>query len=116
MNVQVRGFLLQLLPLRRIGLDFGFLRDLQRRQRSQVASSEPYLIAAASEAPAPLVIFYSGLDVTKELLYCFIKDEFLRRGISCLIMDTPGVGDIIRQVKGWHNTIFLLPVLELPPP
>jgi hypothetical protein len=41
MNAQVRGFPLQQLPLCRIGLDFGFLRDLLRRQRSQVASSEP---------------------------------------------------------------------------
>jgi dienelactone hydrolase len=55
-----------------------------------------YLIAAGSEAPTPLVIFYSGLDVTKELLYCFIKEEFLHRGISCLIMDTPGVGEPLR--------------------
>jgi hypothetical protein len=38
---KVRGFLLQLPLLRRIGLDFGLLCDLQRRQRSQVASSEP---------------------------------------------------------------------------
>jgi hypothetical protein len=48
-----------------------------------------YLIQAATERPAPVVIFYSGFDVVKEMLYCFIHEEFARRGISCLVIDTP---------------------------
>jgi dienelactone hydrolase len=55
-----------------------------------------YLIPARTKQPAPAVIFYSGLDVTKELLYGFIREEFVQRGISCLVIDTPGVGEPLR--------------------
>ena len=55
-----------------------------------------YLIQAATKKPAPVVIFYSGFDVVKEMLYCFIHEEFAHRGISCLVIDTPGVGEPLR--------------------
>src|SRR5271156_1988502 len=49
-----------------------------------------YLIPSGTDGPAPVVIFYNGLDVTKEILYGIIGDQFRRRGIACLIIDTPG--------------------------
>ena len=55
-----------------------------------------YLIPAQTKGPAPVVIFFSGLDVTKELLYGFIREEFVQRGITCLVIDTPGVGEPLR--------------------
>jgi dienelactone hydrolase len=55
-----------------------------------------YLIHSGTDGPAPVVIFYNGLDVTKELLYRFIGDEFSRRGIGCLVIDTPGTGEPLR--------------------
>ena len=55
-----------------------------------------YLVGAKTPRPAPVVIFYSGFDVVKELLYGFIREEFVHRDISCLIMDTPGVGEPLR--------------------
>jgi len=55
-----------------------------------------YLIPARTGKPAPVVIFYSGFDVVKELLYCFIREEFVQRGISCLVVDSPGVGEPLR--------------------
>ena len=55
-----------------------------------------YLIPAHTDGPAPVVIFYGGFDVTKELLYCFIEDTFRRRGITALVMDSPGVGEPLR--------------------
>jgi dienelactone hydrolase len=55
-----------------------------------------YIIQAATEKPAPVVIFYSGFDVVKEMLYCFIHEEFAHRGISCLVIDTSGVGEPLR--------------------
>ena len=55
-----------------------------------------YLIPAPGEGPSPLVIFYGGFDVTKELLYCFVTDTFAHRGISCLVVDSPGVGEPLR--------------------
>lgn len=69
-------------------------------ERVEIASPDGplpgYLIPAGTQEPAPAVIFYSGLDVTKEGLYLFIGEEFARRGISVLVMDTPGVGAPLR--------------------
>jgi transcriptional regulator with XRE-family HTH domain len=39
---------------------------------------------------------YNGFDVTKELLYGFIREEFADRGIACLVIDTPGTGEPLR--------------------
>jgi pimeloyl-ACP methyl ester carboxylesterase len=56
-----------------------------------------YLIKARTEAKkAPIVVFYNGFDVTKETLYNIIRDEFSRRGIACLVIDTPGTGEPLR--------------------
>jgi dipeptidyl aminopeptidase/acylaminoacyl peptidase len=55
-----------------------------------------YLIPARAQGPAPVVIFYNGFDVTKELLYGFIREEFADRGIACLVIDTPGTGEPLR--------------------
>ncbi|MDA0637743.1 alpha/beta fold hydrolase [Nonomuraea sp. MCN248] len=55
-----------------------------------------YLIPARTAEPAPVVIFYGGFDVTKEILYGFVEEEFVRRGITCLVMDSPGVGEPLR--------------------
>jgi dienelactone hydrolase len=55
-----------------------------------------YLIPAQGSGKRPIVIFHSGFDVVKELLYAFVGDEFARRGISCLVIDTPGVGEPLR--------------------
>ena len=55
-----------------------------------------YLIPARSESPAPVVIFYSGFDVTKELLYGIVREELADRGVACLVIDTPGIGEPLR--------------------
>jgi dienelactone hydrolase len=55
-----------------------------------------YLIPSGTDGPAPVVIFYNGFDVTKELLYGFIGDQFSRRGIACLVIDTPGTCEPLR--------------------
>ncbi|MFI6689631.1 alpha/beta hydrolase [Streptomyces sp. NPDC050485] len=56
-----------------------------------------YLIPARDvDGPAPVVVFYNGFDVTKELLYGFIRGEFADRGIACLVIDTPGTGEPLR--------------------
>lgn len=55
-----------------------------------------YLIPSGTDGPAPVVIFYGGFDVTKELLYCFVTDTFTKRGIACLVVDSPGVGEPLR--------------------
>jgi alpha-beta hydrolase superfamily lysophospholipase len=56
-----------------------------------------YLIPARDvTGPAPVVIFYNGFDVTKEILFGIIRDEFADRGIHCLVVDTPGTGEPLR--------------------
>jgi dipeptidyl aminopeptidase/acylaminoacyl peptidase len=43
-----------------------------------------------------VVIFYNGFDVTKEILFAMIRDQFATRGIACLVIDTPGTGEPLR--------------------
>jgi dienelactone hydrolase len=52
--------------------------------------------------PRACVVFCNGLDSVKEMIYLAIRDEFARRGISCLIVDQPGVGEALR-LGGLHG-------------
>lgn len=45
---------------------------------------------------APCIVHFDGLDVTKEIIYAAVGDEFRRRGVSLLIVDHPGVGAALR--------------------
>ena len=51
--------------------------------------------------PRPCVIFCNGLDSVKEMIYLTTRDEFARRGVSCLMVDQPGVGEALR-LGGLH--------------
>lgn len=44
----------------------------------------------------PTVIFFDGLDVTKEFCYFWGVRDMVRRGLACLIVDGPGNGESIR--------------------
>jgi fermentation-respiration switch protein FrsA (DUF1100 family) len=47
--------------------------------------------------PVPCVIFWNGLDSTKEQIYgTGVAQELLTRGIASLIVDTPGSGEALR--------------------
>ena len=46
--------------------------------------------------PVPAMIFFDGLDVTKEIQYFKGVPDLVARGISCLIVDGPGNGESIR--------------------
>jgi alpha-beta hydrolase superfamily lysophospholipase len=46
--------------------------------------------------PGPTLVFFDGLDITKELQYLRGVEELSRRGISCLVIDGPGNGETIR--------------------
>ena len=48
------------------------------------------------EAKSPCVVYFDGLDITKELQYLRGVPELVRRGMSCLIVDGPGTGEAIR--------------------
>ena len=45
---------------------------------------------------APCVVFFDGLDVTKEIQFVRGVPDLIKRGISCLVMDGPGTGEAIR--------------------
>ena len=51
---------------------------------------------APGSGRTPCVVHFDGLDVTKEIIYASMADEFRRRGISLLIVDHPGVGGALR--------------------
>ncbi|MDB5577636.1 MAG: alpha/beta hydrolase [Bradyrhizobium sp.] len=81
---------------------FGKAKDLMPLPIERVEIDSPdgilpaYLIPANTGRPAPTVIYYSGFDVVKEMLYCFVREEFVARGINVLIVDTPGLGEPLR--------------------
>jgi dienelactone hydrolase len=51
--------------------------------------------------PRPCVVFCNGLDSVKEMIYLTARDEFAKRGCSCLMIDQPGVGEALR-LGGLH--------------
>ena len=50
----------------------------------------------AGSAKLPTVVFFDGLDITKELQYFRGVPELVKRGMACLVLDTPGTGEAIR--------------------
>ncbi len=49
----------------------------------------------------PCVVFFDGLDVTKEIQFVCGVPDLIKRGISVLVMDGPGTGEAIR-FRGFH--------------
>jgi dienelactone hydrolase len=58
-------------------------------------------VRGCGPGPRPCVVFCNGLDSVKEMIYLAVRDEFARRGISCLMVDQPGVGEALR-LGGLH--------------
>ncbi len=60
-----------------------------------------YLVHAENtrRARPPVVVFFDGFDITKEIQYLLGVQDLVRRGMSCLIMDGPGTGEAIRFRK-----------------
>jgi alpha-beta hydrolase superfamily lysophospholipase len=44
----------------------------------------------------PTVVYFDGLDITKEIQYLTGVPELVKRGMACLIVDGPGNGESIR--------------------
>ena len=63
----------------------------------------------------PAVVFFDGLDVTKEIQYFKGVPDLIARGIACLIVDGPGNGESIRFRRLYlrHDTEhYATPVYE----
>lgn len=88
-----------------------FKRGIETYRRGLVCRREPVefvevpygphrLKAILSKAPvpgrAPCIVHFDGLDITKEIIYAAVAEEFRRRGVSVLIVDHPGVGEALR--------------------
>jgi dipeptidyl aminopeptidase/acylaminoacyl peptidase len=50
----------------------------------------------AGSASLPTVVFFDGLDITKELQFFHGGPELAKRGMAILIVDIPGTGESIR--------------------
>jgi dienelactone hydrolase len=64
----------------------------------QGGSLPGYFVHAENTALSrpPCVVFFDGLDITKELQYLRGVPDLVRRGIACLLVDGPGTGEAIR--------------------
>ena len=62
------------------------------------ASLPGYFVQAqnARAKRAPCVVFFDGLDVTKEIQFMRGVPDLIKRGIAVLVMDGPGTGEAIR--------------------
>jgi dienelactone hydrolase len=47
----------------------------------------------------PVVVFFDGLDVTKEICYFLAGRQMLEHGLGCLLVDGPGNGESLRLRK-----------------
>ncbi len=60
-------------------------------------SSFPGLfVRGAGAGPRPCMVFCNGLDSVKEMIFLSLRDTLATRGISCLMVDQPGVGEALR--------------------
>ena len=57
-----------------------------------------FLVRAENTASAtpPVVVFFTGFDGNKEMNWFLGIEELVQRGVSCLSVDSPGVGEAIR--------------------
>ena len=72
--------------------------EIVERAVSRARSLPGYFVHAqnAKSARTPCVVFFDGLDVTKEIQFVRGVPDLIKRGISCLVMDGPGTGEAIR--------------------
>lgn len=44
----------------------------------------------------PVMVFFDGFDITKEIMALGMQQHFARRGLALLVVDSPGVGEPLR--------------------
>ncbi|HVB77192.1 MAG TPA: alpha/beta fold hydrolase [Candidatus Nitrosotalea sp.] len=82
--------------------DFARLTDRPRIESVEVpyldTSLPAYLVGAELRdgGRPPVVVFFDGLDITKEMCFQRGATELARRGVSVLLVDGPGNGESIR--------------------
>jgi dienelactone hydrolase len=53
-------------------------------------------VRGKGDGPRPCMVFCNGLDSVKEMIFLCMRDTLANRGISCLMIDHPGVGEALR--------------------
>jgi pimeloyl-ACP methyl ester carboxylesterase len=77
-------------------IDVGGL-NCERVEIPYEGSSFPGLfVRGHGDGPRPCMVFCNGLDSIKEMIFLSMRDTFASRGISCLMIDHPGVGEALR--------------------
>jgi dienelactone hydrolase len=56
-----------------------------------------YFVTGDGDGPHPTVVVIDGFDITRELMLFRMAEQAAARGISLLVMDTPGVGEALRM-------------------
>lgn len=69
-----------------------------------------FVPSLSGAARAPAVIFVCGLDTTKELSYLRVRRHLAERGLHCLAIDTPGIGEALRYQKLYTRFDYERPV------
>ncbi len=82
---------------------FARLTDRARIERVEIPYENgkklpAYFVHARNtkKAKPPVVVYFDGFDVSKEIQYVFGAEDLIRRGISVLLVDAPGNGESIR--------------------
>jgi fermentation-respiration switch protein FrsA (DUF1100 family) len=82
-----RGLKLRREPVERVGIPYG------------EHTLPAFFMKAPGGGRAPCMVHFDGFDVTKEIIYSAVGEEYARRGISLLIVDHPGVGEALRLLN-----------------
>lgn len=69
-----------------------------------------FIPAVRGASPGPAAIFLCGLDTTKEISTLRVRERLAARGIGCLAIDTPGVGEALRLGKLHTRFDYEVPV------
>jgi esterase/lipase len=56
-----------------------------------------FLPSLVGDGPRPAVIFICGLDTTKEISFLRVRQQLAIRGMHCLAIDTPGIGEALKK-------------------
>lgn len=68
------------------------------------ASFPALFVRGHGAGPRPCMVFCNGLDSIKEMIFLVVRETLARRGISCLMVDQPGVGEALR-LRGLHAIV-----------
>jgi dienelactone hydrolase len=73
------------------------LLNCERVEVPYEGSSFPGLfVRGEGPGPRPCMVFCNGLDSVKEMIFLAMRDTLALRGVSCLMVDQPGVGEALR--------------------